>query len=114
MMANSWMRLGKVVSYRRYWVTWLRRRDISGLLMVIDPGPEAITPPLSAVSSSKAWRNCSGTWSRLTTGKRAITLLLHDGNGDASPPACCSSSCLTPALQPWQWSQQQHDTHSLR
>ena len=48
----------------------------SSEVAVIDPGPEVITPPLAAVNSSKASRNCSGTWSRVTMGRRAIALLL--------------------------------------
>src|SRR5262245_52231895 len=37
-----------------------------------DPGPVATTPPLLAVSASKAARKGSGTWSRVSVGVRAM------------------------------------------
>ena len=54
----------------------LARRRISGLLIITDPGPVVTTPPLLAVSASKAARKCSGTRSGVSMGVRAITLLL--------------------------------------
>src|SRR5712691_6660900 len=70
------MFLGSVDASRKELTRWLARRRISGLLIITDPGPVATTPPLLAVSASKAVRKGSGTRSRVTIGVRAITLLL--------------------------------------